>query len=165
MELNRLSLECEQALERARDCAERQGDAWITPLHVLSTMLDERGVLRPLLDRHRVQCTQLLETLAVRASEERPGHRLDPGKRPIAGPSLPPILNAAFDAADRRGAALVEPVDFLTAVLDHGDAALQAILRQAGLTAEVVRTSAQAQAAMGAWLGKTNAAPAGSLLE
>ena len=42
---------------------------------------------------------------------------------------------------------------------------LQAALRNAGLTAEAVRTTAQAQAAMGEVLGKTPTTPAGSLLE
>jgi hypothetical protein len=80
--------------------------------------------------------------LAASAAEEQQGRRLDPGKRPIAGKALRDIFDAAFDAADRRGASLVELVDFLTAVLESSDAPLRAALHQAGLTAEAVRTTA-----------------------
>jgi ATP-dependent Clp protease ATP-binding subunit ClpB len=165
MELNRLSLEFERALERARDIAERRAAAFITPSHLLSAMLDEGGALRPLVDRQGAQGAPLLDALAASAAVEQPGRRLDPGKRPIAGQSLRDTLDAAFDAADRRRAALVEPVDFLTAVLESSDAPLQAALRHAGLTAEAMRKTAQAHAAMGEVLGKTTATPAGSLLE
>ena len=60
----------------------------------------------------RAQSALLLDALVARAAEEQPGRGLDPGKRPIAGKALHDTLDTAFEAADRRRAALWSPSIF-----------------------------------------------------
>ena len=128
-------------------------------------MLDEGGRCVPWQTGSRAQGALLLDALMARAAAEQPGRGLDPGKRPIAGKALRDTLDTAFEAADRRRAALVEPVDFLTAVLESGDAPCKRRCAAQTHRRGAVRTTAQAQAAMGEVLGKTPTTPAGSLLE
>lgn len=45
MELDKLSLEFERALEDARHFAERRGEAFMTPVHLLHVMLHTNGAL------------------------------------------------------------------------------------------------------------------------
>jgi ATP-dependent Clp protease ATP-binding subunit ClpB len=165
VELERISPELERGLEDARHFAERRGDAFISLSHLLYVMLDQGGALQPLADRQGAQCAPLLDALTARAAEERRGRGLDPGKRPIASKALRDFIDDTFGVADRRGAALVEPVDLLTAVLENGDETLRATLREAGLSADAVRKAAHAHAAVGEVLGGNTTPRTGSLLE
>jgi ATP-dependent Clp protease ATP-binding subunit ClpB len=165
VQLERISLELERALEEARHFAERRGDALLTLSHMLYVMLDQGGALRPFADRQGARCAPLLDALLAKAAEERSGRGLAPGKRPIASQALREIMDDAFGVADRRGAALVEPVDLLTAVLENGDDPVRAMLREAGLSAEAGRKAAHAHAAVGEVLGSNTMPRAGSLLE
>src|SRR5262249_24060988 len=71
MELDKLSLEFERALEDARHFAERRGEAFITPIHLLHVMLDTGGVLAAMGDKQSLNRARALDLLLTKASEER----------------------------------------------------------------------------------------------
>jgi ATP-dependent Clp protease ATP-binding subunit ClpB len=162
MELDKLSLEFERALEDARHFAKRRGEAFITPIHLLHAMLDTGGVLSAMVEKQNVDRARLLDLLIARASEERAA-RLYAGKRPVAGKALRDLIDLAFNVAERRSSELVEPVDFLSAALEGGEESLRSTLRDAGLGAEAVKKAAQARSSAGEALGKKTTA--GSTLE
>jgi ATP-dependent Clp protease ATP-binding subunit ClpB len=153
MELDKLSLEFERALEDARHFAERRGEAFITPIHLLHVLLDTGGSLAAMADKQNLDRASLLDLLVARASEER-FVKLAPGKRPVAGKALRDLIDIAFDVAERRNSELVEPADFLTAALDGGEEGLRSMLRDVGMQAEAVKKAAQAKSSTGEVLGK-----------
>lgn len=164
MQLDKLSLEFEHALEAARQLAARRNEALMAPAHLLHVLFDVRGALGTLVEKQQVNRAAVLAALQMRLAQES-SRRLEAGKQPVAGQPLRTFIEHGFTAAAARGAELVEPVDFLSGVLEHGDEALRAALRDAGLQADSVRKAAQAQAATSELLGQAQAAPAGSILE
>jgi ATP-dependent Clp protease ATP-binding subunit ClpB len=153
MELDKLSLEFERALEDARHFAERRGEAFISPIHLLHVMLDTGGALAAMADKQNLDRARSLDLLVAKALEER-GVKLAPGKRPVAGKALRELIDLAFEVAERRNSELVEPADFLTAALEGGEEGLRSALRDAGLQAEAVKKAAQAKSSAGEVLGK-----------
>ena len=153
MELDKLSLEFERALEDARHFAERRGEAFITPIHLLHVMLDTGGALAAMADKQNLDRGRALDLLVAKALEER-GVKLAPGKRPVAGRALRDLIDLAFEVSERRNSELVEPADFLTAALEGGEEGLRSALGDAGLQAEAVKKAAQAKSNTGEVLGK-----------
>jgi ATP-dependent Clp protease ATP-binding subunit ClpB len=153
MELDKLSLEFERALEDARHFAERRGEAFITPIHLLHVMLDTGGALAAMADKQNLDRGRALDLLVAKALEER-GVKLAPGKRPVAGRALRDLIDLAFEVSARRNSELVEPADFLTAALEGGEEGLRSSLGDAGLQAEAVKKAAQAKSNTGEVLGK-----------
>src|SRR5262252_3246016 len=153
MELDKLSLEFERALEDARHFAERRGEAFIMPIHLLHVMLDTGGALAAMADKQNMDRARSLDLLVAKASEERAA-KLAPGKRPVAGRALRDLIDLAFEVAERRNSELVEPADFLTAALEGGEESHRSMLRDAGLQAEAVKKAAQAKSSTGEVLGK-----------
>ncbi len=153
MELDKLSLEFERALEDARHFAERRGEAFITPIHLLHVMLDTGGALAAMADKQNLDRARALDLLVAKALEER-GVKLAPGKRPVAGRALRDLIDLAFEVSERRNSELVEPADFLTAALEGGEEGLRSALGDAGLQAEAVKKAAQAKSNTGEVLGK-----------
>src|SRR5262252_3585117 len=162
MELDKLSLEFERALEDARHFAERRGEAFIMPIHLLHVMLDTGGALAAMADKQNMDRARSLDLLVAKASEAR-SVKLAPGKRPVAGKALRDLIDLAFEVAERRNSELVEPADFLTAALEGGEEGLRSTLRDAGMQAEAVKKAAQAKSSTGEVLGKRS--DPGSLLE
>ena len=148
MELDKLSLEFERALEDARHFAERRGEAFITPIHLLHVMLDTGGSLAAMADKQNLDRGRALDLLIAKALEER-GVKLAPGKRPVAGRALRDLIDLAFEVSERRNSELVEPADFLTAALEGGESGLRSALGDAGLQAEAVKKAAQAKSSTG----------------
>ncbi len=169
MQLDKLSLEFERALEDARHFAERRGEPFMTPAHLLYVMFDGGGPLAALAEKQSINRASLLDFLTARANDERATRKLEAGKQPVAGKEVREMIEAAFNAADRRGSELVEPIDFLTAAVEGGDEKMRAALRDVGLQAETVKKAAQAQTAaseaMGGVLGKKAEVRTGSVLE
>jgi ATP-dependent Clp protease ATP-binding subunit ClpB len=153
MELDKLSLEFERALEDARHFAERRGEAFISPIHLLHVMLDTGGALAAMADKQNLNRAHALDLLLARASEDR-GVKLAPGKRPVAGRTLRDLIDLAFEVSERRNSELVEPADFLTAALEGGEEGLRSMLRDAGMQAEAVKKAAQAKSNAAEALGK-----------
>jgi ATP-dependent Clp protease ATP-binding subunit ClpB len=165
MELDKLSMEFERALEAARELAERRGAGVITSAHLLHAMIERGGALSALAERQGAQREQLLDYFTARAADERSERKLEPGKRAVAGRALRDLIDRSFAVAERRGSELVEPVDFLTVILENGDQPLREALNDAGLKAGAVRKAAQTQAAVSEALGGKPAASGGSVLE
>jgi len=153
MELDKLSLEFERALEDARHFAERRGEAFITPIHLLHVMLDTGGALAAMADKQNLDRARALDLLIAKALEER-GVKLAPGKRPVAGRALRDLIDLAFEVSERRNSELVEPADLLTAALEGGEEGLRSALGDAGLQAEAVKKAAQAKSNTGEVLGR-----------
>jgi len=162
MELDKLSLEFDRALEDARHFAERRGEAFITPLHLLHVMLENNGALATMAEKQNFNRARVLDLLATNEVRET---RLESGKRPIAGKTLRDLIELAFNLAERRGSELVEPVDLLTAALEGGEERLRSILRDAGLHADMVKRAAAAQNNANEVLGKRADSRSGSILE
>src|SRR2546426_6978380 len=138
MDLDRLSMELERAIEEARHFAERRGEGLITVNHLLYAMLDKGGVLRSFAEKQGLP-DHLLDFLTTRASEDGSGRKLEAGKRPVAGKSLRDTLDKAFEVSAKRRSDVAEAMDFLAAVLESGEEALRNALREAGFTADGVR--------------------------
>jgi ATP-dependent Clp protease ATP-binding subunit ClpB len=160
MELDKLSLEFERALEDARHFAERRGEAFITPIHLLHVMLDTNGALAAMAEKLNLSRARVLDLLSANADR---AVKLEPGKRPVAGKALRDLIDVAFNVAERRNSELVEPSDFLTAALEGGEEGLRSTLRDAGLQTEAVKKAAQAKSNTGEVLGKRS--DPGSVLE
>jgi ATP-dependent Clp protease ATP-binding subunit ClpB len=166
MELDRLSMELERALEDARHLAERRGNALITANHLLYVLLDKGGSLRPVAEKQGIRCEHLLDYLTTRIAEDSSNRKLEGGKRPIAGQPLRDMLDKAYQLADARRSDMVQAADFLAAVLEHGDDNLRKTLREAGFTADSIKKSTESRAAAGEVLdAKKPEARAGSTLE
>src|SRR5262245_34399080 len=102
MQLDKLSIEFERALENARHFAERRDDAFIAPVHLLHVVFENHGALAAIAEKQRLDRGALLDLLATRAAEERTS-KLAPGKQPVAGKALRQVIEQAFNVAERRG--------------------------------------------------------------
>src|SRR5260370_26086598 len=89
MDLDKISTEMEDALERARLLAERREQGTITPLHMLYVLIDADGALAGILDRAGVARKALLDSLAARINQGGGVRKLDPGKPATASRTLP----------------------------------------------------------------------------
>ena len=165
MHLDRLSLEFENALDNARHFAERRGEALITSNHLLFVLLEAGGVLSSLANKQGADRQRVLDYLTGRLAEDQDGRKLEPGKRPTASKSLRDSIDRAFAVSDRRGSEMVEPIDFLSTMLESGDDRLRAALGDAGLDSDAVRKAAETRESVGEVLGKTPEAQRGSTLE
>lgn len=165
MQLDKLSLEFERALEDSRHFAERRGEPFITPTHLLHVMFDGGGALAAMAEKQNISRVSLLDFLTARANDERATRKLEAGKQPVAGKEVREMIEAAFNVADRRGSELVEPIDFLTAAVESGDEKMRSALRDVGLQPDTVKKAAQAQSTANEVLGKKSEVKSGSVLE
>jgi ATP-dependent Clp protease ATP-binding subunit ClpB len=168
IDLDKISNELEEALERARVLAERRQHAQITPAHMLYVMLDQESPLAAMLEKSGVACAPLLDTLSTRLNKGEGTHKLEAGKRPSASRSLRDLIEKSFEKMAARGAERAEPVDFLQAAVDSGETALKDDLRQAGVTAATVDKASETRSAAGEALGEpkvSGAARPSKLLE
>ena len=135
MNLDKLSSELEDALERARLLAEQRKQAQIGPVHMLYVLLDHGSPLMAQLDRAGVAVTPLLESFATRLNKEAP-RELEPGKRPTASRALRDLIEKSFTVMEQRGAERAEPIDFILASVEFSEEQLKGDLRGAGVTKE-----------------------------
>ncbi|MGH9434406.1 MAG: ATP-dependent Clp protease ATP-binding subunit [Terriglobia bacterium] len=168
--LDKLSNEMEDALERARLLAEQRQQGLITPFHMLYVLMDADSGLAAMLERAGVATSGLLEAFATRLNRLEGEQKLEPGKRPVASRSLRDLIEKCFLKMDERGAEMAEPVDFLLAAVEYSEDALKQDLRGAGVTKSTVEKAVAARAAAGATLGERKssepaAKPGGKLLE
>jgi ATP-dependent Clp protease ATP-binding subunit ClpB len=132
MNLERISPELENALERARRLAEERKRAGITPFHLLYVLISEDGPLAKLIGSANGSARILLDLLDSKLDAE--SGTLVPGRKPTASPSLRKALERAFTRMEDRGAAMAEPVDFLWAVSEISGDELKEGLRSSGIT-------------------------------
>jgi len=168
IDLDKISNEVEEALERARMLAEQRQQAQISPLHLLFVLLDGESALTAQLEKSGVAAQALLETFATRLNKEK-NSPLEPGRRPTASAALRNLIEKSFVCMEQRGAERAEPIDFVMAAIEFGEESLKGDLRQGGATKEAVAKSNEAKAAASETLGEKKPAaagvPKGSLLE
>jgi ATP-dependent Clp protease ATP-binding subunit ClpB len=158
IDLDKISNELEDALERSRVLAEQRRQAQITPSHMLYVLLDDESSLAAMLEKSGVARAALLEAFASRLNGERNGP-LEPGRRPTSSAALRQLIENSFAVMERRGAERAEPIDFIMAALDVGEEPLKRDLRQAGLTRTAIDKAVETRQSTGETL-QTPAAPA-----
>ena len=161
IDLDKISSELEEALERARLLAEQRQHALITPAHMLYVMLDKESPLAAMLEKSGVACPPLLDGLATRLNKSEGTQKLEPGKRPSASRALRELIAKSFEKMTARGVERAEPVDFLQAAIDSGETSLKDDLRQAGVTASAVDKASAARAAAGEALAEPKSSSVG----
>ena len=154
--LDKISNELEDALERSRLLAEQRKQAQITPLHMLYVLLDAESPLAAVLDKSGIAVDALLETFATRLNTER-NAPLEPGRRPTASSALRNLIEKSFEMMERRGAERAEPIDFIMAAVEYGEEALRGDLRQNGLTKQAIEKTVETRAEIGETLGEKQA--------
>ena len=119
IDLDKLSSDLEDALERARLLAEKRAQSQITPVHMLYVLLED-SALAGMLEKAGVSCAPLLEAFSTRLNKEKTG-KLEPGRRPVASKALRDLIEKSFEVMDRRGAERAEPVDFVLAAVEYSE--------------------------------------------
>jgi ATP-dependent Clp protease ATP-binding subunit ClpB len=160
LDLDKISNELEEALERARLLAEQRHQSLITPFHMLYVLLDADSSVGATLERAGVATTALLETFALRLNKLEGVQKLEPGKRPVASRSLRELIEKSFEKMQARGAERAEPIDFLLAAVESGEDQLKQELRRGGVTSQSVEKAAETRAALGDALGEKRGEPA-----
>jgi len=164
IDLDKISNELEDALERSRMLAEQRGQAQITPLHMLFVLLDAESPLAAHLDKSGIAVAALLDAFATRLNTEK-NSMLERGRRPTASSSLRNLIGKSFEMMERRGAERAEPIDFVIAAVEFGEESLKGDLRQAGATRQALDKTVETREATGATLGENGApkSPGGAL--
>jgi ATP-dependent Clp protease ATP-binding subunit ClpB len=160
LDLDKLSSEMEDALERARLLAEQRQQALITPFHMIYVLLDDGTPLAAMLEKAGTVCAPLLDMLAERLNQAEKTRELEPGKRPTASRSLRELIEKSFEKMNARGAEMAEPIDFLAAALEHTEQGLKQDFRQAGITPKTIQQAAETRAAARETVGDRSARPA-----
>jgi ATP-dependent Clp protease ATP-binding subunit ClpB len=159
LNLDKLSGNYEDALERARLLAEKRQHSQITPYHLLYVMLETDPQIAALLEKAGVLSDGILEMLAGRLSKVEGMQRLEPGRRPVASRPLRELIEKSFGVMEQRGEEVAEPLDFLMTILASGEDQLRNELRQSGLTSEGLSKAATARAATQESLGEKRNPP------
>ncbi len=152
--LDKISNELEDALERARLLAEERKQSLITPFHLLYVLLDGESALAAMLEKAGVACAPLLDTLATDLNKVDGMQKLQPGKRPTASRALRELLEKSFEKMAERGAEMAEPIDFVLAAVEFSEEQLKGNLRSAGLTKKTVEKAVQSREETGETLGE-----------
>jgi ATP-dependent Clp protease ATP-binding subunit ClpB len=157
MDLDKISGELEDALEKARVLAEQHQHSQITPAHMLFVVLDHETPLAGMLAKNGVAVAPLLDALAAQVNRVGSG-RLEPGRRATASRALRDLIVKSFDKMAADGAERAEPVHLLLAALECDEASLKDDLRRAGVTTATVGQAAAARAAASETLGEPKSA-------
>lgn len=162
IDIDKISNELSDALERARILAEERRQSLITPFHLLYVLLDGESALAAMLEKAGVSCAPLLDQMAESLNKVKGMEKLAPGKRPAASAELRDLIAKSFIKMDDRGAERAEPIDFVLAAVDHSEASLKGTLRDAGVTKKTVQKAAESRAETGAALGEKASAAGGA---
>jgi len=154
IDLNKLSDELEDALERARMLAEQRQQAFIGPAHILYVLLDKESSLAATMERAGVACGALLDGFATQFNGHATQQSLEAGKRPVASKALRNMIEKSFEKMEARGADLVSPFDFMLAVIDSSEEELKSNLREAGVTRKTVEKVLESRESASAALGQ-----------
>ena len=154
LDIDKISPDLSDALERARLLAEERKQALITPFHLLYAILDDESPVAALLENQGVACASLLDQLAEDLNKVRGQTPLTPGKRASASKEVRELIQKSFEATDNRGAERAEPVDFVMAAVEFSESGLKQSLRRAGVTKQTVDKAVEAREKTGATLGQ-----------
>jgi ATP-dependent Clp protease ATP-binding subunit ClpB len=162
MDLDKLSSDYEDALERSRLLVERRQQASIHPLHLLYVVLESDASVRAMLDKAGIQASSMLDSIAKRFSKIE-GIKLESGRRPTASRPLRELIEKSFAQMEARGAERAEPIDFVLAVVDSKEETFKDVqdeLRSAGVTPKSLEKVAETRAASEQTLGEKKPAAA-----
>ena len=120
IDLDKLSSELEDALERARLLAEQRQQAQITPVHMLYVLLDGESALAAVLEKSGIACDALLESFSTRLNKEGT-NKLEPGKRPVASRALRELIEKSFEGGRQSLASLKVPIESLVCITSMDD--------------------------------------------
>ncbi len=147
MDFNRLSMDLTAALEQSRLLAAKAGLGYIQGKHLLLALLDSKGALG-----RTAAKVGLDAAAALRRIEALPpgsdAVKAEPGRQPVAGRSLRDLLDRATAMADQRSAHTVGPLEVALAAVDSDQGDLGPALRDAGWTAEKLRSALQSPEVM-----------------
>lgn len=152
IDLDKISDELEDALERSRLLAEQRKQAQITPLHMLYVLLDNESPLAAMLEKSGVASASLLDLFATKLNTEK-NATLEPGRRPTASAALRNLIEKSFAMMHARGAERAEPIDLVMAAIEYGEDSLKGDLRQAGVTRQSVDQAVDGRAKTAEALG------------
>ncbi len=152
--LDKISNELEDALERARMLAEQRQQAQISPFHVLFVLLENESPLAAMLEKAGVACGPLLDSLADSLGKADGAAKLQPGRRPTASSPLRNLLEKAFLKMEQRGVEMAEPIDFVLAAVEYSEENMKGDLRKAGLTKQTVEKAVETREASAETLGQ-----------
>jgi ATP-dependent Clp protease ATP-binding subunit ClpB len=139
VDLNKLTLKSQTALEAAREQASARGHQTIEPLHLLFALLsDPDGIVYPLL--HRVGISPRTVRDRVDAALDKLPKVYAQGTEIRLSPATIAVLDAAFREAQALTDDYVSTEHLLLAMLD-GDTDVGSLLREAGLQRDVVLTA------------------------
>ena len=158
IDLDKISSELEDALEKARVLAEQRKHARILPAHMLYVMLDHEAPMAAMLAKSGVAVGPLMDALATALNRGEGTGRLEAGKRANASRSLRALIEKSFEKMEADGAERAEPVHFLLATLEFDDGGLTEDLRRAGVTPAAVGRASAARAAASEALGESRVA-------
>lgn len=144
LDLDKLSGELEDGLERARLLAEGRRQLLITPIHMLYALLDDDGPLAGVIDRAGASRKGLLDLLSGRLNEQGT-QKPEPGRRPTAARSLRELIEKSFVKMEERGSERAAPLDFLLAALESGEDQLKGDLRAVGVTPKALAQASESQ--------------------
>ena len=134
--LDKLSLDFESALDRARLFAEERRHGSIAPEHLLFILLDEETAMTARLAQAGVSIAPALAALTARLNR-LPRNTLEAGRRPVASRGLRDLIERSFEEMEGRGVETVEPIDFMQAVTKHSEEIAKE-LRAAGITRDIL---------------------------
>ncbi len=154
LDIDKISPELSDALERARMLAEERKQALITPFHLLYVILDDESPVAAMLENAGVNCAPLLDQMAENLNKAKGQGKLEAGRRPTASAELRELIQKAIDASDDRGIEQTEPVDFVMAAVDSTQGELQSTLRRAGVTKKTVEKAVETREETGETLGE-----------
>ncbi|HTR36655.1 MAG TPA: AAA family ATPase [Bryobacteraceae bacterium] len=157
IDLDKLSSELEEALERARLLAEQRQQSQISPVHMLYVLLDKESALAAMLEKAGVSCGPLLDVFATRLNKEKVAP-LEPGRRAVASRPLRDLIEKSFEKMSQRGSERAEPIDFVMAAVEYSEEQLKNELRGAGVTKQAVEKAAESHASASEALGEPKAA-------
>ena len=170
-DLDKISHDLSDGLERARVLAEERKQSLITPFHMLFVLLDDESPTAALLENAGVNCTPLLDEMAERLNKVRGQGAIAPGKRAVASKELRELIEKSFAKMDERGAEQAEPVDFVLAAVEFSEEGLKETLRRSGVTEKSVKEAVAKREQAGETLGESGkggggkAASGGKVLE
>ncbi|HOW97292.1 MAG TPA: ATP-dependent chaperone ClpB [Kiritimatiellia bacterium] len=142
MQLDRLTIKSQEALQRAQQLAGDYGHAEVDVDHLVLALIDqEDGVVRPLLERLGIPAEQLREPLERSLSARA---RVEGGAERYLSRSLRQALDAAFRVAEKMKDEYVSGEHLLLAALPQADSETARVAARLGLTPDAVLKALQA---------------------
>jgi len=138
MNLNKLTVKTQEALQNAQEIASSYGNQVIEPEHLLAALIqDPQGTVVPVLEKTGVN----LSTLKIRINDAL-GRLPKVSGAAVTGQSLSPALGRLLDAAQKQATELhdeyLSTEHVLLALAASGEGPAGKLLRDQGLTAAAV---------------------------